>query len=65
MTSVMKIWSATGDRADQYAAPRFGGGGGGAGWTAGASPHESSSSCWGVGGGGRAPLGSAGAVAVG
>lgn len=31
----------------------------------GASPHESSSSGWGAGGGGRAPFGSAGAVAVG
>lgn len=62
VTSVMKIWSATGDRAIQYAAPRRGCA---AAVADGGSLQESSSS-WGVeGGGGRAPFGSAGAVAAG
>lgn len=65
VTSVIKIWSATGDRAIQYAAPRRGGGGGGGATLAGSSPQESSSSGCGASGGGRAPFGSAGAVALG
>lgn len=66
VTSVMKIWSATGDRDIQKEAPRRTGRGGGGGGTAkGASAHESSSSGCGAGGGGCAPFGSAGAVAVG